>query len=982
MPRRVSTALAVAATLTLVAPPFASAGRLPQSVGHNASATDAANGTRERPGHFDLRRASVGGEDTLAPEVARQLAAATRGLRRSTGRAEIQVDIDPATGTPAHLTATDGYLTPPSDRVPELIVRTYLRDNAEALGLSPADLRTFRLRQSDTDASGVTHVTYEQVSRGIPVFGNGLKAHLTRQGELISLQGSPIGDLDALTADIRTRPDMTAAAARTAAAEDVGGSVDSTADERSDGSAASSIWSNGDRAEVVWFVGADNATLSWSTYTQASDTLTYSHVIGEDGRVLYRNDLVDFADSGDARAYDNHPGAVRGGAPRIVDLVANGWISPRAPWLRGPNVSAWADLDDDNAVDERERTPLPGRDGRAQFVLEHFDDNDLCNETYVCTWDPETAYSWHRNKRADVTNAFYLANRFHDWLARPAIGFDARAGNFERNGGDPVLLQAMDGADTDGGLPDADHVNDANMATPPDGLPPVMQMYLLHEPAQPNSLDPYLPTSGSFEAETLFHEYAHGLSNRLVTDASGNSTLNSVQAGAMGEAWSDYYAMDYLVHKGFVRDTERDGQLRAGSYAFGGEGGWRTQSVDCDPDSTARNCTRLDDTKGGYTYGDFPSVGSGGPAVHASGEIWAQTLWDVRETLGSVAASRIITQAMRLSPADPSMLNMRNSILQADQVINDGANNLRLWRLFAARGMGWYAGTTDASDAFPAESFRIRPRAELAPGALEGTLTDGQTGEPVKGIRVVIAGHGDTFADTTGANGRFFIGEVPVGTYPKVTVAGRGYAGFTRAVTIRSGGVRDLTGPLRRDWAAASGGAAVVDVTGPDYTDYGCGPWNAIDLSQGTGWGSTTGTDDAQPTGAPVPKSITIKLPEPVDISAAAGADVAAFRVDPSSTCGDPGSSSTNEYRIEVSTDDGFTWEEAADGAFGTSPSLSRGRYFDVASDTAVAGVTQVRFWMDSPQVPDIATNCPDGSYGGCEYMGMSEIQVYGTPAG
>jgi hypothetical protein len=39
-----------------------------------------------------------------------------------------------------------------------------------------------------------------------------------------------------------------------------------------------------------------------------------------------------------------------------------------------------------------------------------------------------------------------------------------------------------------------------------------------------------------------------------------------------------------------------------------------------------------------------------------------------------------------------------------------------------------------------------------------------------------------------------------------------------------------------------------------------------------------------------------------------------------------------------------------------------------------------VRFWMDSPQVPDIATNCPDGSYGGCEYMAMSELQVYGTP--
>ena len=29
----------------------------------------------------------------------------------------------------------------------------------------------------------------------------------------------------------------------------------------------------------------------------------------------------------------------------------------------------------------------------------------------------------------------------------------------------------------------------------------------------------------------------------------------------MGEAWSDYYAMDYLVTKGFEKDTSKAGQL-------------------------------------------------------------------------------------------------------------------------------------------------------------------------------------------------------------------------------------------------------------------------------------------------------------------------------------------------------------------------------------------------------------------------------------
>jgi hypothetical protein len=984
MSRRIRAALAVAtattATLAVAAPQPASAGRPVDGAGHSSVATDDATNSRERPAYFDARSGATGAEGSLSAAAAREVTAAARDLRRSTGVADLQVRIDPATGTPAHLAATNGYLTSSSGRDPEAVVRGYLRDNVDALGLTTGDLSTVRLRAGYTDSSGITHLSFEQVSRGIPVFGNGLKAHLTRRGELISLQGSPIGGLGELTAGVTTTPEVSAEEARTAAAEDLGGAADTTASERSNAS-SSVMWSNGDRAELVWFVGGDSATLAWTTYTQAGDALTYSHVVSADGRVLYRNDLVDFADSvGDARVYDNHPGAANGGEPRIVDLVANGWIGRRASWLRGAYVSAWADLDDDDAVDEREMTPLPGRVGRPQFILEKFDENELCNDTYVCTWDPETAYSWRRNRREDVTNAFYLANRFHDWLARPAIGFDVRDGNFERDGGDPVLLHAMDGADTDGGLPDGNHINNANMSTPPDGLPPVMQMYLLHEPGQPNSVDPFLPTSTSFEAGTLYHEYTHGLSNRLVTDASGNSTLNSIQAGAMGEGWSDYYAMDYLVHKGFIRDTARDGQLRDGDYVFGGKGGWRTQSADCDPDSTAPDCTGIDGTRGGYTYGDFPTVG-GAPGVHSSGEVWLQTLWDVREELGSVPASRIITEAMRLSPADPTMLDMRNAILQADQVINGGDNDLVLWRLFAARGMGWYAGAIDGGDAFPAESFKMRPRPGLAPGAIAGTLTDDQTGEPVSGIRVVITGHGDRYAATTGPDGRFVIRDVPRGTYLKVTVSGRGYAGFTRRVTVRTDQVKNLTGTLRRDWAAASGGAAVVDFNGPDFTPYGCGPAHAIDLQQGTGWSSSTGGDDEEPTATPVPKHVDIELPEPIDITTGGGADGTAFRVDPSNTCGDAGSSSTNEYRIEVSAG-GESWVLVADGAFGTDPATSRGRYFDVESDTAVPGVTHVRFWMDSPQVPDIATSCPDGDYGGCTYMDMSEIQVFGSPSG
>ena len=75
---------------------------------------------------------------------------------------------------------------------------------------------------------------------------------------------------------------------------------------------------------------------------------------------------------------------------------------------------------------------------------------------------------------------------------------------------------------------------------------------------------------------------------------------------------------------------------------------------------------------GGFTYGDFGKV-NGAPEVHGDGEIWAETLWDLRAAVGSTNARRLITQGMRLSPPEPSFLDMRNAILQADQAAGASA---------------------------------------------------------------------------------------------------------------------------------------------------------------------------------------------------------------------------------------------------------------------------------------------------------------------
>ena len=243
----------------------------------------------------------------------------------------------------------------------------------------------------------------------------------------------------------------------------------------------------------------------------------------------------------------------------------------------------------------------------------------------LCTWDPNTPYSWETNRDQNAVQVFYYLGNYHDHLVEAPIGFTPAAGNFEPRRW-PVAGREHRGANTDSGLPDANHIDNANMTTPPDGQSPRMQMYLF----EPAVGDAFLPTNGGDEADVVFHEYTHGLSNRLVVDAMGNSTLGNIEAGAMGEAWSDWYAMDFLVDQGFQKDTKAPGQVRIGNYVGGGADLIRTQPLDCPVGTTSAKCPGTPGTApGGYTYGDFGKI-LGQPEVHADGEIWGETLWDLR----------------------------------------------------------------------------------------------------------------------------------------------------------------------------------------------------------------------------------------------------------------------------------------------------------------------------------------------------------------
>jgi extracellular elastinolytic metalloproteinase len=913
--------------------------------------------------NFDSRRAGAAGRILLRRQqhLAVDPPQAVTSLRQSLGVQGV-VSVDPLTGTPRAVARLDGFLTGPSTRRPEAIVTDYVSSHRGVFGLGSADLGTLRLRKSYTDISGTRHLSWLQYAGTVPVFGDGLKANVAKDGRLISVTGSPVRGLTAVAAT----PALTAPAARRTALRDLGEPVTAVTADRAAGPTRPTTFSDDDRASLVAFPGAAGARLAWQTLVTPRGGAMFLHVIDAgSGKVLYRQNLT-ASDTGNVWEY--WPGKSVGGRSKVVDLTRPGWLPQGSPRLAGNNAHVWSDVNDDDAAQSSEEVRPGSTSFRFPFVDFTATNGRPCTQSFRCSWNPATPLSWQRNRKQNAVQVFYYVNKYHDHLRATPIGFTRAAGNFEAVDDDAVQTQPDDGADTGTGpftgLPDSSHVDNANMGTPPDGIAPRMQMFLFHDPA--DDTDPFLPTNGGDEADVVYHEYTHGLSNRLVVDPAGVGALNAPQSGAMGEAWSDWYAMDFLVNQGFQTDTSAPGEVRIGQYVGHGKDLIRTQPIDCPVGSTSSRCHGTTGAgRGGYTYGDFGRI-IGSPEVHADGEIWSETLWDLRRALGSRLSESLVTRAMELSPPEPSYLDMRNSIVQADTVTNGGRARATIWRVFAHRGMGYFAGAIDGEDTSPVEDFSLPPSPSTPKGSLTGRVIDGESGAPVAGAIVAFGGHTSGFptdyAATAGSDGRYSISGIFAGTYPKVFAQGPGHDRTVRTVSI---GAREnkVDWGLRRDWAALSGGASVTDTNGDEFAEDGCGAAAAFDLSQSQGWSTLREISGGQV----VAKFVVVRLPATVDVSEVA--------IDPTGTCGDAGSASTGPFSLETSTD-GTTWRPAASGTFTpadrghfSSPSLAPG------STTAVRFL---RYTMKDSQVPQVGS-CP-GPFDGCDFIDTSEIEVYGSP--
>ena len=213
-----------------------------------------------------------------------------------------------------------------------------------------------------------------------------------------------------------------------------------------------------------------------------------------------------------------------------------------------------------------------------------------------------------------------------------------------------------------------------------------------------------------FDNGIIAHEYGHGISTRLTGGAAASDCLRNAEQ--MGEGWSDWFGLMLTMEPGDQGSDIRGIGTHVKGESTTGPG------IRPAPYSTDRAINN-------YTYANSNNPNISQP--HGVGFIFATALWDLNWALidfyggtpdpdlyngtgGNNVAMSLVIEGLKLQPCSPGMIDGRDAILQADQLLYNGAHECIIWEVFAARGFGYSArqGST-ASRSDQVEAFDISP---------------------------------------------------------------------------------------------------------------------------------------------------------------------------------------------------------------------------------------------------------------------------------
>jgi subtilase family serine protease len=594
-------------------------------------------------------------------------------------------------------------LTPPAAGSAEDIARRFITRHARAFGLDPADVGGLTAgAASSRGASGLVAVNLRQFVQGIRVFGADVRVYVTPAGEIVRVTSSAAPRGAAATAVT-----LTAEQAARIAAADIRPELEAPnrvlrgpdgLDRRmvlDRGAFAADV-----EAALVWFPAQGSLRLAWQVlveppgFPQKYDVL----IDAATGELLYRRNRVLYAQSSgrvlqsdatnarDPRLADEHPagatasgsGDAPNGCPPLTNHITRSLTAP----FRDPStvMSATGRLEGNNAHVFRGAVGTEGVSGALQA-------------------DGSRQFDFPFGSAGSAeTHLFFTVNFLHDFFYD--LGFDEASGNFQQDN----FGRGGTGGDSLHALARADGRNNATFEPRPEGDSPIMSMFLFDgEGCWSSDVDGdgSADLDGDFDSDIVIHEFHHGVSWRL------NPEFSGVEADAIGEGGSDFFA--YSIN----------GDTRLAEYAV--PGGIREVN--------------------GRTYGSWWCWFGLLCEPHDNGEIWANVLWDLRERFradlvdGSEAAAvrhahALYLEGLRLSPPSPTMLDLRDAMLQADALLRPSggaggsANYCRTWEVFALRGMGSAAlDTNHTGDLTVVESSSMPPACPALPVPANVTIT-------------------------------------------------------------------------------------------------------------------------------------------------------------------------------------------------------------------------------------------------------------------
>jgi extracellular elastinolytic metalloproteinase len=420
------------------------------------------------------------------------------------------------------------------------IARQYLAQQQTAWKLTAADVQNAALQyQYETEANGLTHCYFIQTHAGIELYNGIANVNIMPDGEVLYAGNRFVGDLASKVN--ATTPLLTPEQALDAALTILGITKKQPTRLKERFSNQHQVFENESaslqdmmvklryqiladgRAHLAYDLNVEpvSGTDHWSLRIDAltgallDKTSWTTHCsIHPDAYHHHDNDCDDHSAIAITDAPEEVPSAVDvlnigGGSYRVFALPleapsfgartlvqdpadslaspygwhdTNGAVGPEFTITRGNNVNAYTDWNNTSSPS----TPQPNGGATLNF-----------DTPYFPALEPDTS------RDAAVINLFYMNNMIHDIAFR--YGFDEPSGNFQirnytgRSGGnDGVSAEAQDGR-----LLATPTLNNANMATPNDGLAPRMQMFLWEQTGASKLLHVTAPS-------TLIGDYSCG----------------------------------------------------------------------------------------------------------------------------------------------------------------------------------------------------------------------------------------------------------------------------------------------------------------------------------------------------------------------------------------------------------------------------------------------------------------------------------------